>query len=94
MSEIKKLVESLKSAGPSFNEDGVPIGTFPNYKESWAAAFIIEQLQRSLEEEKQISGEAIEILQDLTGLMELRENQEKIKEVIKKHEKARELDSQ
>jgi hypothetical protein len=92
MSEIKKLVESLKSSGPSFNEDGVPVGKFPNYKESWAAAFIIEQLQYRLEEEKELCNKAVEMLKDSTGLIKLRQNQEKIKEVIGKYEKARERD--
>lgn len=94
MSEIDKLVENLKSSGPSFNEDGVPVGRFPNYKESWAAAFIIEQLQYRLEQEKALCNEAVEMLKDSSGIIKLRQNQEKIKEVIVKHEKARERDSE
>ena len=92
MSEINKLVENLKSSGPSFNEDGIPVGRFPNYKESWAAAFIIEQLQYRLEENKLICVMAVELLKDSTGIMKLRQNQEKIKEVIEKYEKSKERD--
>ena len=64
MSEINKLIESLKSSGPSMNEHGIPVGRIPNYKESWAAAFMLETYIYRLEKEKEACAKLSEAIQE------------------------------